>query len=93
MATKRAHLIIHGRVQGVCFRAETWSTALRIGGLSGWVRNRSDGTVEVLVQGERRDVETFIGWCRQGPPRARVTDVAIDWEEPGGDLEDFDVRY
>lgn len=93
MATARAHLIIHGRVQGVWYRAETRSAAMRIGGLTGWVRNRSDGTVEALVEGERGDVEALIQWCRQGPPMARVTDIDIDWEEPAGDLEAFDARF
>jgi acylphosphatase len=82
-------LRIHGRVQGVFYRG--WSVAAaRALGLRGWVRNRSDGSVELLVQGEAEQVETMIAHCRTGPPAARVerVEVAEDEEEaPSGFAE------
>jgi len=64
-------LRIHGEVQGVFYRAWSAETARTLG-LRGWVRNRIDGTVEMLVQGEEAAVDAFIARCRQGPPSARV---------------------
>ncbi len=72
-------LVIHGRVQGVGFRMAMVETADACGAV-GWVRNRSDGTVEAFVQGEPNAVDAVIAWCRRGPPLAQVTavDVAPD---------------
>ena len=67
-------LIIHGRVQGVFFRASARDEALRLG-LEGWVRNLPDGTVEILAAGSRPDVIRFEKWCGQGPAGARVDRV------------------
>ncbi|RJF94137.1 acylphosphatase [Sphingomonas cavernae] len=75
-------LRVTGRVQGVGYR--DWATgAARSLGLSGWVRNRSDGSVEALASGSQEAVEAFIVACHQGPALARVTDVAVqDAEAP-----------
>jgi acylphosphatase len=88
MAVAR-HLVIHGRVQGVWYRG--WSVeAARALGLAGWVRNRRDGTVEMVVAGPEKAVETMIARCRRGPPAARVDriDVEDSDEAPAGDFED-----
>lgn len=69
-------LQITGRVQGVGFRYAMQDEASRRG-VSGWVRNRRDGSVEALVQGENNAVESLIAWARQGPPGARVSDLQI----------------
>ena len=74
-ATKR--LRIYGQVQGVFYRAWTAETARALG-LSGWVRNRSDGTVEIVAQGEEEAVERLIHRCRQGPPAARVERIDVE---------------
>ncbi len=68
-------LVISGRVQGVWFRNWTVGEARDLG-LDGWVRNRSDGTVEVLLSGSGGRVREMIGRCWQGPPLARVDEVA-----------------
>jgi len=78
MGATTKKLRIHGEVQGVWFRA--WSAeAARELGLRGWVRNRRDGTVEMLVHGKPDAVEQMIARCRVGPPAARV--YRIDVEE------------
>ncbi len=92
MELVRVYLIISGFVQGVFFRAHTQEKALGLG-LKGWVRNRSDGTVEAVFEGEKDKIEGMIGWCRKGPPGARVNDVSIKWEEYKGEFKDFDILY
>jgi acylphosphatase len=77
---------ITGRVQGVWYRGWTVDHARRLG-LSGWVRNRRDGSVEAVFSGPERALRAMIELCRQGPPAARVSDVAETIEtapvEPG----------
>ena len=70
-------IVVSGRVQGVGYRY-AMTDAARSAGVSGWVRNRRDGTVEALVQGDEEQVERMLAWCRRGPPGARVTAIAID---------------
>ncbi len=79
MACRR--LVIRGTVQGVGFRDALQDEARRLA-LSGWVRNRRDGTVEALACGPEAAVEALIGWCRRGPPLARVTGVSVDAPPP-----------
>lgn len=69
-------LRIHGRVQGVWYRASAQAEASRLG-LAGWVRNRSDGNVEALAVGHHIQVEAFIAWAHQGPPKAQVSRVEV----------------
>lgn len=70
------HLQIHGRVQGVGFRYSMLREAKRIG-VTGWVRNRRDGSVEALVQGKAELVAAMVAWSKQGPPGAQVSDVSV----------------
>jgi acylphosphatase len=79
--TVAVRIVVHGRVQGVWFRAWTREEAERRG-LSGWVRNRRDGTVEALFAGEDAKVEEMIAVCRDGPPRAQVTQLERFPAEP-----------
>lgn len=74
--TVTRQLRIHGRVQGVYYRASMVAEATRLG-LHGWVRNRSDGSVEALVQGAADAVQTLIDWAHQGPEAARVERVQV----------------
>ena len=88
----RAHAIISGRVQGVFFRVETKRAADGFG-VYGWVRNRRDGTVEALFEGDRDGVDAVLGWCKEGPAHARVSDVNVDWENYTGEFTEFDITY
>lgn len=86
----RVRVLISGKVQGVGFRYSTHQQADRLG-LSGWVRNRSDGRVEAVFEGQLTAVEQAIAWCRQGPLSADVTDLSVSSEDPQG-LTTFEVR-
>ncbi len=88
----RARVRVYGRVQGVFFRYNTRKKALELG-LSGWVRNVPDGTVEILVEGPRDKVERLIDWARVGPPLARVTKVDVQWEDYKGEFDSFEIVY
>lgn len=91
MSKVRAELKIQGRVQGVFYRQSTKETALRLG-LTGWARNCSNGSVEAVFEGSKETVDAAIEWCRQGPPAARVTEVAVDWQDFQGEFSGFDIR-
>lgn len=88
----RAHVIISGRVQGVFFRAETQRAAQQIG-VDGWVRNRSDGTVEAVIEGSPAKVDKTIEWCWKGSPMSQVTDVKVNWEDHTGEFDTFNITY
>ena len=92
MEKTRAHLLISGRVQGVCFRMVTEEEALNRR-LKGWVRNLPTGQVEILLEGEKKDIEDMIVWCHQGPTAARVTEVKVEWQTYLGDFRDFCIIH
>jgi acylphosphatase len=79
------HAIIHGRVQGVFFRASTRSEAERLG-LRGWIRNLPDGTVEIHAVGSRDALESLHVWLQEGPPPAEVDLVEVEWGAPAEPL-------
>ena len=87
---KRGHFLIRGRVQGVCYRMFACDEAARLG-LTGWVRNLRDGSVEVVAEGDEGALRELVTWCRQGPPAARVTDVEADYLQASGEFEEFVV--
>jgi len=89
--TKRARLLIEGRVQGVGFRYSTFIEADSLG-INGWVRNLPDGRVEVVAEGPQAAVERLIEWCREGPRYAWVRTVDVAWEVPQDDTRGFGVR-
>jgi len=70
------HLIICGRVQGVSYRESMRIEAERLG-VAGWVRNRRDGSVEAMVQGDEDAVAALVAWARHGPPAAKVSTIEI----------------
>ncbi|MET0144600.1 MAG: acylphosphatase [Ilumatobacteraceae bacterium] len=74
-----------GRVQGVWFRESCRREAIARD-VAGWVRNRMDGTVEAVFEGPEPAVAEMVAWCRMGPPRAAVTGVDVDVDQPPADL-------
>jgi acylphosphatase len=84
----RVRVRVHGIVQGVFFRASAEAEAKRFG-VSGWVRNCPDGSVELVAEGAKAKLEDFIAWCRHGPPRAEVEHVEIEWQEFTGEFARF----
>lgn len=87
----RTHVFVSGRVQGVFFRVETRSEAMKRN-VAGWVRNTSEGRVEAIFEGEKADVEQLINFCRRGPPGARVTEIDVRWEEYTGEFKVFKIQ-
>lgn len=88
---KQVYLKIIGRVQGVFFRAEAEEKARTLG-LTGWVRNTSDGAVEILAQGEEEPLHKFIEWCHKGPDHADVENVVVEIQPLGKIYADFSIR-
>ena len=83
---------VRGRVHGVYFRAFVESLASELK-LTGYVRNRPDGTVEVKAEGERQKLEKLVEYLKKGPPAALVEEVVVEWAEPSGEFSGFSVKY
>jgi acylphosphatase len=83
-------VVVHGGVQGVGFRVSAASRA-RTRGVAGWVRNRPDGTVEVVLEGPPDAVDALVLWCSEGPRGATVTHVDVSDTTPEG-LASFEIR-
>lgn len=86
------HIMVYGGVQGVFFRANTQDKARELG-LTGYVRNLPDGSVEIVAEGDRGKLESLLAWCRHGPPAASVLRVEHGWEEKKEGFADFSIRY
>ena len=89
---KRVHILVSGIVQGVFFRYNTMKKANEFD-LRGWVRNLSDGGVELLCEGNNDDVDKMIEWCKKGPQGAYVEKVEIKWEDYAGEFKAFQIIY
>jgi acylphosphatase len=92
MGMVRAHVIVRGMVQGVYFRVHTRDEAIACN-VKGWVKNRRDGGVEAVFEGNEEDVKKVIDWCHRGPAWARVTDVRVDWQEYAGEFKEFIISW
>lgn len=88
----RARVLISGRVQGVFFREKTRSMAKKIG-VTGWVKNLSDGRVEAVFEGSKKSVEKIVNWTKRGPILAKIEGIDIEWQEYKGEFVDFEIRY
>ena len=89
---RRVHAVVIGRVQGVSYRASTAAQARRLG-VRGWVRNVSDGNVELEAEGDDDQVAALLAWCEQGPPSARVERVVVEERAPSAGDRGFEIRY
>lgn len=87
----RVHAVVHGKVQGVGFRAFTENHATKRG-LDGWVRNLEDGTVEVEAEGKKPVLEAFLQLLEQGPQLSRVTQIVVDWKDLNRQTQGFTIR-
>lgn len=91
---EQARLTVYGKVQGVCYRDFACEKARDLG-VYGWVRNNSDGTVEIFCQGNSTNVQLFIDSCSSGPMAAKVTDMEIQKQPLDGEelYDSFEVKY
>ena len=90
MSTKRVHVIVRGRVTGVFFRAATQREARRLG-ITGWVKNRPDGNIEIVAEGEEEAIKEIVSWAHHGPSAARVDGVDVRWRGYTGEFSDFRI--
>ena len=91
MSKSRVRLKIQGRVQGVFFRASTMDKTREFG-LTGWVRNNPDGSVEVVAEGSREELDKLVAWSQMGPRHAVVNNVEIEWERFLDEFSEFTVE-
>ena len=88
----RVLLKIHGKVQGVFFRAETKKKADSLS-LAGWVKNAADSTVECLAEGEKEKLQQLIDWCYEGSEAAKVDKIDINWQLYQAEFKEFSIMY
>lgn len=88
----RVHVSIHGKVQGVFFRASAKDMA-HLFGVKGWIKNCFDGSVEAVFEGEKEAVDSVVDWCKKGPPGALITSIDVQNEKYLGEFNDFSIAY
>jgi len=88
----RAHIHVYGTVQGVYYRQNTKQEA-DDHNVKGWVRNLPDGRVEAVFEGREADVNELVKWCKIGPPKAKVEDVKVNYENYTGEFTEFSINY
>ena len=88
---KQYRIIVKGIVQGVCFRYYTKLKAEELK-INGWVRNKKDGSVEIVAQGQKSSLDAFINWCRQGPSNAKVKEIEVKEEDFSERLDGFYIK-
>ena len=88
----RIHILVSGRVQGVFFRSNTKKKAQELK-INGWVRNLKDERVEILAEGRKRAIESFVKWARKGPFIAKVDNLEIEQQKYAGEFDSFNIKY
>ncbi len=88
----RYRIVVHGKVQGVFFRddAKKYVQELK---LTGWIRNKADGTVEIVVEGPKISLAKVVQFCRDSPGNSQVIDVQFDILKATGEFSDFRIRF
>ena len=89
---RRLHLLISGRVQGVCFRAAARRQARNLE-LTGWARNLPDGRVEIVAEGGEEALRRLLRWAGRGPSSARVDNISVRWEDYGKEFSAFEIGW
>jgi acylphosphatase len=92
MTKARLRIQIYGIVQGVFFRSSTEEKASNLG-LTGWVKNRRDGSVEILAEGNKDDLESLLAWCKKGSEGSKVDRIESSWEDYTGEFKSFYITY
>jgi acylphosphatase len=87
---EQLHVVVRGRVQGVSFRHYTRLRAVELG-VTGWVRNLPDGTVEVTAEGEREPLVELLTFLNLGPNGAQVINIVVEWRPASGAFSDFEI--
>jgi acylphosphatase len=88
----RVHIIVRGKVQGVYFRQNAQRVCNGYG-VTGWVRNLEDGSVETILEGDKNFVEDAISWFKMGPPSAHVEKIELRYDRYSGEFQDFKINY
>ncbi len=89
---QRLHLLVSGRVQGVCFRAAARRRAQTLG-LTGYAKNLPDGRVEIVAEGPEEALKSFLRWAGHGPSGARVDNLSARWEAPRKSFSAFEIGW
>jgi acylphosphatase len=89
---KKVNIKIYGRVQGVFFRHNTKKVADKLN-VKGWVKNNSDGTVEAVIEGDKKDVDRLINWCRKGPIGSKVEKIEVKEVRYRKEFDNFSIAY
>ena len=92
MAQKRIHVVYSGHVQGVGFRYTAQDIAMSLG-LKGWVKNLSDGRVEIVAEGDEKDLKEFLDKISKGQMGRYIKDADVSWEKPAGESDSFDIAF
>ena len=92
MKNIRVHLIVEGKVQGVWYRDSTRIKAAELE-IKGWIKNRTDGTVEIMAEGLEVNIQKFIGWCHEGPPYAVVNNITVSPQEFRNEFDSFNIVF
>ena len=88
----RAHIIVRGKVQGVYFRQNAQRVCNEYG-VTGWVLNVDDGSVEAILEGNKNSVEEAISWFKVGPPSAHVEKIEVNYDRDMGEFREFKISY
>ncbi len=89
---RRVKIVVHGKVQGVFFRANTRKFASELG-LGGYAKNLADGSVEVVAEGPEEKLKELVEFCKTGPERAEVSQVKVKFSDSMGEFDGFEVRH
>ena len=92
MVNKKINLKIYGRVQGVFFRSSAQSKAKKLN-LVGYVKNKDDGSVEIVAEGKQENLKEFLKWCYNGPIMAKVEKIDKSWQKANFEFEKFQIKY
>ena len=92
MIKQRIHILVTGKVQGVFFRQATKVVAIK-NNVTGCIKNLENGQVEIILEGDEKNVNSVVDWCRHGPANSRVDEIEINNQKFSNQFLEFEVRY